>query len=262
MNPGNPQPRRRVRKCWICLAEVEATYEQQGANPTPTRQYIDEDGERFINPCICRGSVKWCHEHCLRTWMELNERAWRCSRCMHPYELEPISLAEWLKRPSAAFGLTNLIFLIAVFTLGFVGNLIIGIWLDPLGTMAGAGSHMAREAENPPSGHASLPGEGGWIEHFLRGICALGLLGFLVKFVTVSPWSWFNMRTGGLIASARAGTGPWRIEHTNLIFVIIGIFTFLSGVWKAARRWAEKAFGPVSRDVLNYPSPESDDEEN
>src|SRR3954454_24097234 len=57
------------RKCRICLEWVPPTYEDVGVldgirNQRPKRQYISEDGDRLISPCLCKGSIKYMHEGC------------------------------------------------------------------------------------------------------------------------------------------------------------------------------------------------------
>ena len=48
----------------------------------------DEDDGPLVQPCACRGSAKWIHEHCLEQWRRTAPRedaAYRCGQCMDEY---------------------------------------------------------------------------------------------------------------------------------------------------------------------------------
>lgn len=223
--------RKHVRMCWICHDEVEPTYEQTGIldgmrNRRPKRQYISEDGDRLVNPCRCKGSVKYVHEGCLKSWMNENPNAWRCDRCLYEYRMERLNWAQRLRSPIVALGLTVFILLTTIFILGFIADPILNLWLDPVGTIA----------DSVTTGHIRLdedidllPDEAGWFEHFLKGLFSLGLLGFVKAFLVMSPWQWWNLRTSGIIGGGgrRGGTGRERMESINLLLVLIGVVTFL-----------------------------------
>ena len=47
----------------------------------------EEDGP-LVQPCACRGTIKWAHNHCIEHWRRTSPRedaAYRCSQCMHEY---------------------------------------------------------------------------------------------------------------------------------------------------------------------------------
>ena len=47
----------------------------------------EEDGP-LVQPCACRGTAKWVHNHCLEAWRRTAERedaAYRCVQCMDHY---------------------------------------------------------------------------------------------------------------------------------------------------------------------------------
>ncbi|KAI4870682.1 hypothetical protein F4820DRAFT_442968 [Hypoxylon rubiginosum] len=219
--------RKHVRMCWICHDEVEPTYEQTGIldgmrNRRPKRQYISEDGDRLVNPCRCKGSVK----------------------------MERLNWAQRLRSPIVALGLTVFILLTTIFILGFIADPILNLWLDPVGTIA----------DSVTTGHIRLdedidllPDEAGWFEHFLKGLFSLGLLGFVKAFLVMSPWQWWNLRTSGIIGGGgrRGGTGRERMESINLLLVLIGVVTFLYAVWKATRKWTERTLDRASQRILN-----------
>ncbi|KAI0181479.1 hypothetical protein GGR52DRAFT_524785 [Hypoxylon sp. FL1284] len=247
--------RKHVRMCWICHDEVEATYEETGfldgmRNRRPKRHYVSEDGDRLINPCRCKGSVKYVHEGCLKAWMNENPNAWRCDRCHYQYRMERLNWAQRLRSPIVALGITVLILLATIFVLGFIADPILNLWLDPVGTIA----------DSVTTGHVGLdddihllPDEAGWFEHFLKGLFSLGLLGFVKAFLVMSPWQWWNLRTSGIIGGGgrRGGTGRERMESINLLLILIGVFTFLFAVWKATRKWTERTLDRASQRILN-----------
>jgi tetratricopeptide (TPR) repeat protein len=48
----------------------------------------DEDDGPLVQPCVCRGSMKWIHERCLEKWRRTGARvdaAYRCGQCMDEY---------------------------------------------------------------------------------------------------------------------------------------------------------------------------------
>ncbi|KAI1802571.1 hypothetical protein F4811DRAFT_528589 [Daldinia bambusicola] len=271
--PNRNESRKHVRMCWICHDEVEATYEEAGfldglRNRRPKRHYISDDGDRLINPCLCKGSVKYVHEGCLKLWMNENPNAWRCDRCRYQYRMGRLTWAQRLRSPLVALGLTILILVVTIFLLGFVADPILNLWLDPVGTIA----------ESVTTGHVSLEDdldllyeEAGWVGHFMKGLFSLGLLGFVKAFLVMSPWQWWNLRTSGIIGGGggrRAGTGRERMESINLALVLIGVFTFLYTVWKATRKWTERTLDRASQRILNVQrdnndksSDDSDDED-
>lgn len=48
----------------------------------------------LISPCLCSGSIKWVHRHCLDKWRSLDptgKRFSQCQMCLHYYEYEEIT---------------------------------------------------------------------------------------------------------------------------------------------------------------------------
>ncbi|KAI1210308.1 uncharacterized protein F4807DRAFT_422821 [Annulohypoxylon truncatum] len=262
--PKASESKKHVRMCWICHDEVEPTYEDTGfldgiRNRRPKRSYISENGDRLINPCRCKGSVKYVHEGCLKLWMNENPNAFKCNRCLYQYRMERMTWAQRIRSPIVTLGLTILILVITIFLLGFIADPILNLWLDPVGTIA----------ESVTTGHVSLDddddilGDLGWPLHFMKGLFSLGLLGFVKAFLVMSPWQWWNLRTSGIIGGGgrRAGTGRERMENINLILVLIGVGTFLFTVWKATRKWTERTLDRASQRILNVQSDNNDDDD-
>ena len=47
----------------------------------------EEDGP-LLQPCACRGTMRWVHKHCLESWRRTAERrdaAYRCGQCLDHY---------------------------------------------------------------------------------------------------------------------------------------------------------------------------------
>lgn len=69
-----------------------------------------------------------------------------------------------------------------VFVLGFIADPIINLYLDPYDTIT----------SSMPIGGKAVPlyedEDEGWLEHFLKGLASLGLLGFVKVFFAMSPW--------------------------------------------------------------------------
>lgn len=66
------------KKCWVC-------HETEGENIKDH----DED-VNWLNPCQCKGSMKWVHEHCLQTWIDRKQESTNtnrvtCSQCKSYY---------------------------------------------------------------------------------------------------------------------------------------------------------------------------------
>lgn len=51
----------------------------------------DETCSKLISPCLCKGSSKWTHIHCLETWQDYSlqaqkpKKAYICSICLSPF---------------------------------------------------------------------------------------------------------------------------------------------------------------------------------
>ncbi|KAI2634344.1 hypothetical protein GGS26DRAFT_553460 [Hypomontagnella submonticulosa] len=267
-SPSPDESKKYVRMCWICHDEVEPTYEEAGfldgiRQKRPKRRYVSEDGDRLINPCRCKGSVKYVHEGCLKLWMNENPDAWKCDRCHYQYRMERLTWAQRLRSPLVALGLTILILLVTIFLLGFIADPILNLWLDPVGTIAETVTtgHMIIDEEDDLD---LLAEEMGWFGHFLKGLFSLGLLGFVKAFLVMSPWQWWNLRASGIVGGGggrRAGNGRDRMENLNLALIIIGVFTFLYTVWKATRKWTERTLDRASQRILNVQRDNNDDDD-
>jgi hypothetical protein len=209
------------RTCRICLETVLPTYHPPSDSlpafmrSAPNVTYEDTDGGRLLRPCLCKGSQKYVHERCLEAWRLQNPAAkrnyWQCPTCRYKYRLERMNWAHWISSTAAQILLTLAIFIVASFTLGYVADPIINLYLDPYDTIT-HGSQPLLPTDEPVT----------WTEHFVKGFASLGLVGFAKFLLTLSPWQMYNMRTS---VGGRT-TGRDRMAQISWIAVAVGIFTF------------------------------------
>ncbi|KAI0203070.1 hypothetical protein F4808DRAFT_51417 [Astrocystis sublimbata] len=253
------------RKCRICLEWVPPTYEETGVlggirNQRPRRQYISEDGGRLISPCLCKGSIKYMHEECLQLWMNENpSKGYQCDICKYKYQMQRLSWAQRLRSPFISLVLTLTILLVTIFILGFIADPILGLYLDPVGTITDTVMPGGKFADDV----ADQDEANGWFEHLLKGVFSLGLLGFAKAFLAMSPWQWWNLRTSGIVSGGgrRAGTGRQRMENINLTLVVIGVLTFLYTVWKGTRKYTQRTLDRASQRIVNVQTTDEDSDD-
>lgn len=175
--------------------------------------------------------------------------------------MERISWAQRLRSPFISLMMTLAILLITIFVLGFVADPILSLWLDPVGTITDSIIPGSKFADDDVF---DLGETDGWLEHLLKGVFSLGLLGFVKAFLAMSPWQWWNLRTSGVVSGGarRAGTGRQRMENINLTLVLIGVVTFLFTVWKVTRKYTQQTLDKASQKILNVQTDgDSDDED-
>ncbi|KAI1846455.1 hypothetical protein JX266_007352 [Neoarthrinium moseri] len=271
---GGPRPRGKPRECYICRTLVYPTYVEptglgQMLGRPPTRAYEDEDG-RLICPCKCSGSTKWVHEGCIQQWRYTNIGSTnyrRCERCHYEYRFQRMDWAQRLRSPILAFALAVMIVALLIFLLGFIGDQVLGLWLDPAGTIYGALGGEVDDWELDLDLDASELGldaldDDGWSLHFLKGLFSLGLVG-MVKVIFLSPFQWWNIRATGMLSGGRrrGGTGRDRLENINLSMVLIGTITFFWMVWTATRKWTKQALDKASERLSNAQPDDDDDDD-
>lgn len=125
-----------------------------------------------------------------------------------------------LTSTASQIALTLTIFFVATFLLGYVADPIINLYVDPYNTLADIPAHGTEYLYDDDSDS--------WLEHFLKGMASLGLLGFAKFLLTLSPWQWWNVRSSGMMGgNARGNTGRDRISQIGWITVMVGIVTVL-----------------------------------
>ncbi|KEY72719.1 hypothetical protein S7711_02507 [Stachybotrys chartarum IBT 7711] len=256
------------RTCRICLENVYPTFEGGAAStlglPSSSRPtYVSEDPElgRLLSPCKCKGSQKYVHEGCLQAWRLANPTAtrnyWSCPTCKFTYRMARLQWAALLTSKWAQSALTLIVLLLCVFVFGFIADPILDFWFDPMGTISETLTSVITDVEamDPPRYAESSS----WQDHFLKGFFSLGLLGFLKSMLAMSPWQWFNIRTNGGLGSRRGGTGRARVDNINILYVLIGVVTFLVGTWKVVNAVSSRVLKNVSDRVVDIG--EDDDDE-
>ncbi|CZR52978.1 related to RING finger domain protein [Phialocephala subalpina] len=265
-----PAPRQRYyasRTCRICLEEVSPTYEPLTGgipsilHPAPKVKYVSSDPSsgRLIRPCKCRGSQKYVHEGCLQAWRHSDSAYgartfWECPTCKFKYRLERMRWSRLITSTLTQIVITFAIMLATVFLFGFVADPIINLYLDPYETITSipsGGTQLLLEDE-----------DASWIEHFLKGLASLGLLGFVKVFFAMSPWHWWNLRQTGILGGRRrGGTGRDRLEDISWTVVVIGVVTFLAAVWTWVRSWTKSTLEKAGDRVADVQGDEDDDEQ-
>ena len=224
------------RTCRICLEEVPPILEPLTGgipsilHPAPKVTYVSSDPEsgRLIRPCKCRGSQKYVHEGCLQQWRHADpaygaRNFWECPTCKFRYRLERMRWSRAITSTLTQIIITLAIMLTTIFVFGFIADPIINLYLDPYETITSlptGGTHAIQFEDE----------ESTWLEHFLKGMASLGLLGFVKVIFAMSPWHWWNLRNSGLLGGGRGrpANGRDRMENISWTVVIIGIVTFLA----------------------------------
>ena len=238
----NGTPRRKGRNwpprtCRICLETVNPTFHGPSGNlpgilqPEPSVTYESSEPEsgRLLRPCKCKGSSKYVHEGCLQAWRHADpsygtRNYWKCPTCGFQYRLERMNWSRWISSTAAQVALTIVIFVMALFLMGFLADPIINLYTDPVSVIT-APTKFASKIE-PIFTDDDVPT---WTEHFVKGLAATGLLGFVKVLFALSPWQWWNIRSSGIMGGGhRSGsTGRDRMANISWIVVVVGITTFL-----------------------------------
>ncbi|CCE27222.1 uncharacterized protein CPUR_00694 [Claviceps purpurea 20.1] len=272
---SQPQPnsrRYKPRTCRICLETEHPKFRSDlsttlGISMTSSRPvYESDDPElgRLLSPCQCKGSSKYVHEGCLNAWRLTAPTAtrhfWQCPTCKFSYRLARLSWATKLSSRWAQIALTVVVFIVSLFILGFIADPILDLWFDPVGSIADTVSSVVSD----PDAVRSYPYQESttWLEHFTKGFFSLGLIGALKSFIAMGPWHWINLRAGGLFGSGRrGGTGRSRMENFNLLFVAIGVFTFVMALWRFVKAMSARVLTQVSNKVMDVGGDDDDDDD-
>ncbi|KAF2460248.1 hypothetical protein BDY21DRAFT_280657 [Lineolata rhizophorae] len=265
---SQPRPRRfyRPRTCRICLETVNPTFHPEADNTQgifghsmPNVTYESEDGGRLLRPCKCKGSSRYVHEGCLQAWRHADpaygkRNYWQCPTCGFRYRLERMAWGRIVSSAAAQVVLTLFIFFVVTFLLGFVADPIINLWVDPLGTL----SPFLDEEERVPL-FDDEPST--WIEHFVKGMASLGLMGF-AKVILMSPFHWLNLRSARMVPGGRVGvTGRDRMANLSWVTITIGVATFLYGIWKSVRNWSRQTLEHAGERVMDVQADDEDDDD-
>ncbi|ROV95780.1 hypothetical protein VPNG_08738 [Cytospora leucostoma] len=150
------------------------------------------------------------------------------------------------------------VFILAVFALGFVADPIINLCSDPMTAVLDAVTGGLDEFEEIRDW---IPDEeaGTWVDHFSKGILSLGVVGLVKAFVSMNPWDWYNIRIGGGIR--RGGRGRNRLENISWTLVFIGVLTFLTAVWKGVSAICARYQERVSDRIVDVQGDDGDEDD-
>ncbi|KAF3922157.1 hypothetical protein ABW21_db0202272 [Orbilia brochopaga] len=253
--PRRARRRPRVKQCRICL-------------DTSTEDADPELG-RLISPCLCKGSARYVHEECLRAWrlQSANDQSfYKCPTCHFEYQFRRLKIAQVIASATVQIGITALIFLITVYVLGFVADPIINFYVNPWYAVDGGnfsfsvngftvyGPSMRQRAATAAAAAAPVDEKVGLLEHMVRGMSALGLIGFAK--VLVFSHNWIRYIIGGPRHNGRD-----RINQLSWIVIIWGVVNFLIFVWGYVRNWTKGLLDKIAVGVADIGSDQDDDEE-
>ena len=224
------------RTCRICLETVNPTFHPPSESlpgmlqlaPSVTYDSSDPEAGRLLRPCKCKGSSKYVHEGCLQAWRHADpgygkRNYWQCPTCGFRYRLERMAWSRWISSTATQIALTITIFVTALFMMGFVADPIINLYADPYSVVM-APTKVTSKIE-PILTDDDIPT---WAEHFIKGLAATGLLGFVKALVALGPWQYWNIRGSGIMGGHRSGnTGRDRMASISWVVVVIGVVTFL-----------------------------------
>ncbi|KAK6359481.1 hypothetical protein TWF696_000637 [Orbilia brochopaga] len=256
--PRRPRRRRRVKQCRICF-------------DTSTEDADPELG-RLISPCLCKGTARYVHEECLRAWrlQSANSQSfYKCPTCHFEYQFRRLKIAQVIASATVQIGITALIFLVTVYVLGFVADPIINFYINPLYAVDGGNFSFSvngftvvgpkMQARTAAAAAAAADGKVGLLEHMVRGMSALGLIGFAK--VLVFSHNWIRYIFGGPPGVQRRQDGRDRINQLSWIIIIWGVVNFLIFVWGYVRNWTKGILDKIAVGVADIGSDQDDDEE-
>ncbi|KAK6535271.1 hypothetical protein TWF694_001739 [Orbilia ellipsospora] len=252
------RPRRRiVKQCRICL-------------DTSTEDFDEELG-RLISPCKCKGSARYVHEECLRAWrlQSANSQSfYKCPTCQFEYQFRRLKIAQVIASAAVQITITALILLVTVFILGYVADPIINLYVNPWYAVEGGnfsftlngftiyGPTMRNNAPRP-SPADTTGGKVGWIEHMVRGLSALGLIGFAKVLIFGNYWLRYIISGP---PGVQRGNGRDRLGQLSWIIILWGVVNFLVFVWGYVRDWTKKILDKIAVGVADIGSEEDDED--
>lgn len=209
-----------VRQCRNCYAEetgvFKQTYEGFMARvmPRPIVEYKEYQYlGPLIKPCRCKGSNMYIHTECLRSWRETNannEQFYQCGTCRYKYQIGRLTWGQIFKSWTIQLAFTIVVMIGIVFVMGWVADPILNFWFEP------------EDVLNMKSGYGYFKHR--WLLHFFKGVSSLGVIGFIQTILSASPFTWWNLRAGGLAG----GRNRRQRNSDSMVFVlVIGFIAFL-----------------------------------
>lgn len=227
------------RQCRICLEKVKPIVEAFDPFGWIVRvRYVSENPrmDPLISPCVCKGSQKYVHAHCLRMWrwgFPNQENYWKCPTCKFRYDLDRLDYAAWIKFQGVQMVLVSLIFAAGLFILGFFGNFLMRLYFDPFGTFWDAVYESTERILGSSSGSrlVGVPtpmeqNDASWSYHFIKGLAALGIVG-AYGIVYKHGWRVLFYNGGGFGRGKRSFYRGGRLEAVNWTVISFGAVIFI-----------------------------------
>lgn len=155
------------------------------------------------------------------------------------------------------FIVTSLILLLTIFMLGFVADPIIKVYITGYTAFyRDSGLNSVARSDKAP---ILIPVEPDtYLEHMVKGVTSLGMLGFVKVIFMFGPQGVLNMRGTVRQGPARPGSGNARDRLGNLawLMVLIGVLNFYLWVWKFVGRHTRAWLDLVADEILDVPDEE------
>ncbi|KIV84161.1 hypothetical protein PV11_06131 [Exophiala sideris] len=256
-----------TRTCRLCLEDVPATVSLWPPGlPTALQRPIveyksDEDGYgRLLKPCLCRGGMRYIHEHCLkrsRTEVARPGSLWKCHQCGYQFNFNRLTVQKFLGGSLASGILTVLAMVLVMFLLGFVADPIINFYAEPYDSVLGR-ENVWREVDlNESKGRLS-----NWAQHFMKGLVSMGVLSFL-RTMILNPFQWWNLRNTGMITSrvgGRSATGRDRAVNVSWIVILMGVLSASYFFYKSVQAIIGKVLQHIGNNIVDTQLPGDDDD--
>lgn len=232
----------------------------EGSKPV----YISPDDPelgRLVSPCKCKGSQRYVHEGCLDAWRKAggtNTNFFTCPTCKYNYRIGRLTWARQLQSGFMQMILTAVIFMFAIFLLGFIAEPIFSLWNDPVGTIA----DLLEDGESAgwPQPVRVRRDDGTWAEHFFNGFMSLGIVGFAKYLVGMTPWHWWVRSSGIMGGRGRRGGNRNRAENISWALVVVGAISFVITVWKAVGFFSKRILKMAGDTVLDVGGEDEEDD--
>ena len=254
-----------TRHCRLCHEDVVPTVTVSNPSlPAPFRStnitYISEDGGRLIKPCKCRGTQRYIHEDCLaelRAKSPQKNAYLKCDLCGFQYNTKRLLVHDILLSRLARMTFTVLIVVFLMFVLGFVADPIINLYVDPVETLARQRYWEPVKVDNI----GKKADESWWIQHFMKGLVSVGVMGFFKAVLLANPWQFWNLRHTGLLGgNTRTTTGRDRAVNISWIAVVIGVGSALYFFYQQVAKFSQTTLSRFANKVIEVQMDDDDED--
>jgi hypothetical protein len=181
----------------------------------------------------------------------------KCDLCGFEYNTKRLLVHDVLLSRVARMLLTILIVAVVMFVLGFVADPIINLYVDPVGTLAGR--HYWDPVELDNIGERAE--DSWWIQHFMKGLVSVGVMGFFKAVLLANPWQFWNLRHSGLLGgSTRTTTGRDRAVNISWIAVVIGVGSALYFFYQQVAKFSQSTLSKFANNVIEVQMDDDDDD--